>query len=64
MKYDLKQSKSFSSFDSIDLRFGNTGTALRNIAKPGRKKKKSLALSFWLAQSIQIEKRWMISFDQ
>lgn len=39
MKYDLKQSKSFSSFDSIDLRFGNTGTALRNIAKPGRKKK-------------------------
>lgn len=63
MKYDLKQSKPFSSFDSIDLRFGNTGTALRNIAKPGRKKN-SLALSFWLAQSIQIEKRWMISFDQ
>jgi len=38
MKYDLKQSKPFSSFDSIVLRFGNTGTGLRNIAKPGKKK--------------------------
>lgn len=37
MKYNLKQSKPFSSFDSVVLRFGNTATRLRNIAKPGKK---------------------------
>lgn len=53
MKYDLKQSKPFSSFDPIILRFGNTGTGLRHIAKP--EKEKLLAFSFWRAQSIHIE---------